>query len=66
VLSLQAAIINQLRLNPKRQHTAVDLATALKAPKKTEAIFKICEHLAANGRIRREDGEWWAEALFQG
>jgi glucose-6-phosphate isomerase len=66
VLTLQAKIINQLRLNPKRQHTASDLATALQIPHQTEAIFKICEHLAANGRIRREDGDWWAEALYAG
>jgi glucose-6-phosphate isomerase len=66
VLGLQEAIMNQLRLNPERQYTAGDLSAGLKMPDRTEPIFKICEHLAANGRIRREDGDWWAEALFQG
>jgi glucose-6-phosphate isomerase len=66
VLSLQAGIINQLRLNPKRQYTASELGAALKMRDRTEAIFKICEHLAANGRIRCEEGEWWAEALYNG
>ncbi len=50
VLALQAKALAHLTANHGRGFTAAELAGALGARDAEETLFKICEHLAANGR----------------
>jgi glucose-6-phosphate isomerase len=63
ILNLQSQILNHLSSN-KRTQTVEQIASALKLSDSKESIFKICEHLAANATIKRQPGEWWAEAEY--
>jgi glucose-6-phosphate isomerase len=54
VLELQALVLDSLAKNKQRAFSAAELAEALQRPGSTETIFRICQHLAANGRIAVE------------
>ena len=41
-----------------------DLAMETQSVDDTETIYKICEHLAANGRMDKIDGEGQFDALY--
>jgi len=48
VLSLQRAVLSLLAASPGREFTATAVAGALGQPEKTEQIFRILRHVAAN------------------
>jgi glucose-6-phosphate isomerase len=60
-LKLQAA----LKADPKAALTAEALAAKLGAPEQAELVFKIAEHLAANGSVRKTAGKAWYESTYQ-
>lgn len=57
VLQLQAAVYEYLAKNSSRSLTASEIAESLQRSSAVESIFKICQHLAANGQIERTSGE---------
>jgi glucose-6-phosphate isomerase len=50
VLGLQNRAVAHLAANPGKSFGAADLAAGIGQPDEAEAVFKICTHLAANGR----------------
>jgi glucose-6-phosphate isomerase len=50
VLGLQNRAVAHLAANPGKSFGAADLAAVIGQPDEAEAVFKICTHLAANGR----------------
>jgi glucose-6-phosphate isomerase len=60
VLKLQAAVLGT---KPFAKLSAADLA-AKAGSDDTETVFHICEHLAANGRLRKVESENPFEALY--
>lgn len=64
VLGLQGKILQFLPSRGIRGATAEELASELKEPEKAELIYKICEHLSANGRVKKNAADWWAEARY--
>ena len=66
VLDLQSRVVTQLRSTPSPQ-TAEKIATSLGEPARTEWVFKLLEHLAANpGRgVIRHGGQSPATATYQ-
>ena len=50
VLDLQARVMDHLQANPGKRWGAEDLAQALGVPDRTETVFHIAQHLAANRR----------------
>ena len=56
VLSLQTKATAHLRANHGQGFTADELAVSIGAPDSAETLFKICEHLAANGRAVTKTG----------
>lgn len=65
VLALQNAVLNAL--NQKKQtFSLIDLSRAAGAEAEIETIFKICEHLAANGRsVKKIPGRTAFESSYQ-
>ena len=66
ILALQEEIEAALRKNPKEAFTAERLASHLNRQKRTEEIFKVLEHLAANEgkRIAKRDADKGHGASF--
>jgi glucose-6-phosphate isomerase len=65
VLALQGKAVAHLRANAGRAFTADELAVATGAPESAETLFKICEHLAANGRgLHKTSGTTPFEAKY--
>lgn len=66
VINLQGQIVGHLRSAKGRSLSATEIATALGSPDAAEAVFKICEHLAANpGRgVARKAGKTAFESTF--
>jgi glucose-6-phosphate isomerase len=56
VLSLQNEAVAHLAKHPELSFTAETLAAALGKPDEAEAVFKICTHLASNGRAAKITG----------
>ncbi len=50
VLGLQNQAVAHLSANPGKSFGAAELAAGIGQPDEAEAVFKICTHLAANGR----------------
>src|SRR5260221_7046579 len=50
IINLQPAILSFLNSRKPAPFTAAQIAAATGAPQHVEAVFKICEHLAANDR----------------
>ncbi len=65
VIALQGRVLAQLGANRGKSFTAAQLAAAVGSAEAAESVFKICEHLAANGRVRREGGPGVADVGFQ-
>jgi glucose-6-phosphate isomerase len=63
VLQVQAKVLAHLAGTSGRAFSAAQLSAELKQP--TEVIYKICQHLAANGRITRETSAG-LESTFRG
>ena len=57
VLQLQDRLIGALNEQPNRSWTVDELSRHLQAEKQEVAIFKVLEHLAANGRVDRHQVE---------
>jgi glucose-6-phosphate isomerase len=64
VLELKGKILEFLPKRGIRGATAEELATELKTPERAELIYKICEHLSANGRVKKNAADWWAEGRY--
>jgi glucose-6-phosphate isomerase len=62
VIALKRAIVDTLRVAPGTHFTAESLAAQLGQPEKTELVFKVSEHLAANphaGVTKTAKSPWW-------
>lgn len=53
VIQLQTKILGSMTPQPR---TPEAIAEVISAPSEVETVYLICEHLAANGRIRKEQG----------
>jgi len=62
VISLQIEILKKLNAQPRIKLTLADLARATNGDEET--IYKICEHLAVNGRLEKT-GTGPANAAYQ-
>jgi glucose-6-phosphate isomerase len=62
VLALQQNVLDALSSEPV---TAEALAAKAGAPDQAEIVFKVLEHLAANGRVHRIGGERYVGAKFR-
>ena len=51
VLQLQTLVIEQLSKNSGGAMTAEEIAVALQRASEGDIVFKLCQHLAANGQI---------------
>jgi glucose-6-phosphate isomerase len=61
VIALKLKLVDALKATPDKPFTAEQLAAAINAPEKTELVFKILEHLAANknyGLKKRTKSAW--------
>jgi glucose-6-phosphate isomerase len=56
VISLQLKVLEFLSQKPGTAFTVSDIAAGIGAAAQTESVFKICEHLAANGRGVKKAG----------
>ncbi len=62
VIALRARLLDALRAAPGRAFTAEELAAAVGESARTEHVFKVLEHLAANpagGVVRQARRPWW-------
>ena len=59
VIDLQSKIVDYLSTNPEESHTAAAIARNIGAEAQTEWVYKVCEHLSANGdkRVKRLQGD---------
>ncbi len=53
VIALQRAVVATLKEKPAVARTAKEIAQAIQSPEATETVYKVLEHLAANGRVTR-------------
>lgn len=51
VIQLQSALLDFLCANKGRSFSTPEIAEAISAGESTDLVFKVCQHLAANGRI---------------
>lgn len=56
VLTLQGRVLRQLETNAKESFTAEDLARGIGGD--AETVFKLCQRLAANGRLKASSDPW--------
>jgi glucose-6-phosphate isomerase len=65
VITLQGRVLAYL--GEKRGHalTAAQCASGAGVPEESESVFKICEHLAANGRLVRTGGTGATDAAYR-
>jgi len=64
VIEVQLAIFECLMRRDGNPMSVEDLAMETQSVDDTETIYKICEHLAANGRMDKIDGEGQFDALY--
>ncbi len=64
VIALKLQITDKLKASAGQSFTAEALAAALSAPEKAELVFKILEHLAANGAVRKIAQSPWFESVY--
>ena len=64
VIEVQLAIFECLMRRDGNPMSVEDLAMETLSVDDTETVYKICEHLAANGRLEKIDGEWRFDALY--
>ena len=64
VIALKLQITAKLSAAAGQTFTADSLAAALGAPEKTELVFKVLEHLAANGAVKKTAQTPWFESTY--
>lgn len=64
VIALKLQITEKLRASAGRSFTAESLASALGTPAKAELVFKVLEHLAANGSVKKTAQTPWFESTY--
>ena len=64
VIALKLQITATLKASAGQSFTIGSLAVALSAPEKIELVFKILEHLAANGGAKKTAKEPWFESTY--
>ena len=64
VIALKLRITEKLTASAGQSFTAESLATAVGAPEKTELVFKVLEHLAANGSVKKTAKTPWFESTY--
>jgi glucose-6-phosphate isomerase len=64
VIEVQLAIFECLMRRDGSPMSVEDLAIETLSVDDTETVYKICEHLAANGRMDKIDGEGQFDALY--
>jgi glucose-6-phosphate isomerase len=64
VIALKLQITEKLKASAGQSFTAESLSTALAAPEKTELVFKVLEHLAANGSVQKKPAAAWFDATY--
>jgi len=64
VIALKLKISAALKAAPGKSFTAEALATQIGAPEQTELVFKILEHLAANGGAKKTPNKIWFESTY--
>ena len=64
VIALKLRITEKLTASAGQSFTAESLATALGAPEKTELVFKVLEHLAANGSVKKTAKTPWFDSTY--
>jgi glucose-6-phosphate isomerase len=64
VIALKLQITEKLKASANQAFTAESLAAALGAPGKTELVFKVLEHLAANGAVTKTAKTPWFESTY--
>lgn len=64
VIALRARILEALRGAGGREFTAETLAAFLHQADKAEHVYKILEHLAANGTVKKQARKPWFEATY--
>lgn len=67
ILALEAKILKHLTNSTSQAATVVQIARAIGASEEVEAVFKICEHLAANSErgIVKQPGHSSFDAVYQ-
>ena len=66
VIKLSVKIQNYLKSNPGQKFDAVKISDALEESGKAETVYKLLQHLAANGRVRKFQGKDQFSSFFQG
>ncbi|HTJ79775.1 MAG TPA: glucose-6-phosphate isomerase [Rariglobus sp.] len=64
VIALKLQITAKLASAAGQSFTADALATALGVPEKTELVFKVLEHLTANGAVKKRVQTPWFESTY--
>ena len=64
VITLKLQITEKLKTSVGQAFTAESLATALGVSTKAELVFKILEHLAANGSVKKAAKTPWFESTY--
>ena len=64
VIALKLRITEKLTASAGQSFTAESLATAVGAPEKTELVFKVLEHLAANGSVKKTAKTPWFDSTY--
>jgi glucose-6-phosphate isomerase len=65
VLQLQSRLISVLNDQPSRSWTVDELSQHLQVGEQEVTIFKVLEHLAANGRVDRHHAESYFSSRYQ-
>lgn len=65
VIALKLKISEALSRSKGHSFTAESLASAIGAPERTELVFKILEHLAANGAVTKKLTTPWYGSTYQ-
>jgi glucose-6-phosphate isomerase len=64
VIALKLKISAALKANSGKSFTAEALATEIGAAEQTELVFKVLEHLAANGGAKKTRAKVWHESTY--
>jgi glucose-6-phosphate isomerase len=64
VIALKLKITAQLHASTGQAFTPESLAESISAPEKAELVFKVLEHLAANGSVKKTAKTPWFESTY--
>tara|TARA_B100000686_G_scaffold308203_1_gene348976 strand:+ start:191 stop:1777 length:1587 start_codon:yes stop_codon:yes gene_type:complete len=65
IIKLSVKIQNYLKSNPGQKFDAVAISDALEEGEKAETVYKLLQHLAANGRVQKFQGKDAFSSFFQ-